>query len=246
MIIAIIQQSSIWGAVPGARSGGAEAFFRGTVAYPGEAASSSSPVERPVILRHEPCPAATTPPMVRWDGEGYDRRFRALAESGVDVHGEANFVMGRRPGTVLDAGCGTGRVAVELARRGVDVVGVDADPSMIATAERLAPGLSWVEADVGTLVLDERFDVVVMAGNVPLFTPPGTRADLVAGCARHLSPGGALVCGFQLGPSYRLEDYDSHCRMAGLELEERWSTWDREPFEAGSTYAVSVHRLPAG
>ena len=38
------------------------------------------------------------------------------------------------PTTVLDAWCGTGRVAVELARRGVRVVGVDVDASMLATA----------------------------------------------------------------------------------------------------------------
>ncbi|HWE71497.1 MAG TPA: class I SAM-dependent methyltransferase [Acidimicrobiales bacterium] len=177
-----------------------------------------------------------------WDGDTYQRRFDTLAASGVPVHGEADFVMGLHPATVLDAGCGSGRVAIELARRGIEVVGVDVDPSMIATARRIGPGLTWVEVDVGELDLGRQFDAVVMAGNVTLFTPPDTQALLVGGCARHLRAGGALVAGFQLDGRYPLEDYDRHCRDAGLELVERWATWDRQPFSELGDYAVSVHR----
>lgn len=177
-----------------------------------------------------------------WDGESYQRRFDTLATSGAAVHGEADFVTSLGPTTVLDAGCGTGRVARELAYRGIEVVGADTDPSMIATARRLGPDLSWVEADITGLDLDRVFDVVVMAGNVPLFTPPGTQAALVRGCARHLRPGGSLVAGFQLDQHYSVEEYDRHCQDAGLDLAERWATWDRLPFPGPSNYAVSVHR----
>jgi 2-polyprenyl-3-methyl-5-hydroxy-6-metoxy-1,4-benzoquinol methylase len=180
--------------------------------------------------------------MSSWDGEDYQRRFDALAASGADVHGEADFVAALSPASVLDAGCGTGRVAIELARRGIDVVGVDADPSMIDTARRRAPTATWVQGDMTAVDVGRRFEVVVMAGNVPLFTPPGTQAALVAGCARHLEPGGALVAGFQLDGRYRLEDYDAHCARNGLALAERFATWDRRPFAAGGDYAVSVHR----
>jgi len=177
-----------------------------------------------------------------WDGEEYQRRFDALAESGADVHGEARFVRALGPGSVLDAGCGSGRVAIELARHGVDVVGADADPSMVAAARARAPELTWVQADLAELDLDRTFDVVVMAGNVPLFTPPGTQAALVAGCARHVAPGGLLVAGFQLGRGYELAAYDRDADAAGLALVERWSTWDRDPFDPTAGYAVSVHR----
>lgn len=179
--------------------------------------------------------------MSTWNGEDYQRRFDALAASGADVHGEADFVAALAPASVLDAGCGTGRVAVELARRGIEVVGVDADPSMIDTARRLAPTLTWVHGDMADVELGRRFDAVVMAGNVPLFTRPGTQAALVAGCARHLAPGGALVAGFQLDGRYRLDDYDADCARHGLTLAERFATWDREAFANGN-YAVSVHR----
>ncbi len=178
----------------------------------------------------------------RWMPDRYQQRFDELAAAGQNVHGEADFVMELGPSRVLDAGCGTGRVARELARRGVEVVGVDPDPSMIAAAREHAPGLEWVEEDMARVDLGRTFDVVVMAGNVPLFTRPANRGPLVAGCARHLERAGALVCGFQLDRGYGLEEYDEHCRRAGLDCVERWATWSRDPFEGGD-YAVSVHRF---
>jgi len=181
-------------------------------------------------------------PEESWDGDRYQQRFDALAASGVEVHGEADFVGRWHPASVLDAGCGTGRVARELARRGVEVVGVDVDPSMIATARRLAPELEWVVGDLCALELRRRFDLVVMAGNVLLFTPAGTEADLVRSCARHVAEGGHLVAGFQLDRGYDLTEYDRHCRQAGLVLEGRWAAWDGEPWTVGGRYAVSVHR----
>ncbi len=183
-----------------------------------------------------------------WSGDRYQQRFDELAATGADVHGEADFVAGLGPASVLDAGCGTGRVARELARRGVGVVGVDPDPSMIATARQLAPDLTWYLEDMAGLSLGRTFDVVVMAGNVPLFTPASNRDQLVAGCARHLASGGSLVSGFQLDRGYGLDEYDEHCRRAGLTCVERWATWSRNLFRGGD-YAVSVHRPeqePAG
>lgn len=177
-----------------------------------------------------------------WDGETYQARFDRLAASGADVHGEATFVRAYAPATVLDAGCGSGRVAIELARHGIEVVGADVDASMLAAARQRAPELSWVENDLSTLALGRTFAVVVMAGNVPLFTPPGTEAALVAGVARHVAPGGRLVAGFSLDRGYAVEDYDAHATAAGLVLEERFASWDRAPWVPGGTYAVSVHR----
>jgi len=176
-----------------------------------------------------------------FDGKGYQERFDVLARSGVDVHGEATFVRSLGPASVLDAGCGTGRVAIELARHGIEVLGVDVDASMIAEARRRAPELQWLQADLVGLALGRQFDVVVLAGNVPLFAVLGTQTRLVASCAAHVAAGGALVAGFQLGRQYGLADYDATCGDAGLGLTERWAGWAREPYRPGSGYAVSVH-----
>jgi SAM-dependent methyltransferase len=175
-----------------------------------------------------------------WDGDDYQQRFDALAASGRYVHGEADFIRSFAPASVLDAGCGTGRVAIELARDGIDIVGVDIDVSMLTTARRLAPEIVWVESDLATLDLGRTFDVVLMAGNVPLFTAPGTEPALVAGVARHVSADGVLIAGFSLDRGYTLADYDAHTAAAGLTLVERFATWDRAPYADGD-YAVSVH-----
>jgi SAM-dependent methyltransferase len=182
--------------------------------------------------------------MTEWQGDEYQARFDALAAAGEDVHGEATFVRAYEPTSVLDAGCGSGRVGIELARHGIEVVGADVSASMLETARRLAPAITWVESDLTALELGRTFDLVVMAGNVPLFTPPGTEAALIAGVARHVAPGGRLVSGFSLGRSYSLAELDDHTEAVGLVLEDRFATWDRQPWTASADYAVSVHRRP--
>jgi len=172
----------------------------------------------------------------------YDERWRQLAAAGEDPHGEADLVASYRPASVLDGGCGTGRVGVELARRGIAVLGVDADADMVAAAVAKAPHLEWVAADLADLARPERFDVVVLAGNVVPYVEPDRRAAAVAACVGHLVPGGRLVAGFQLRAGWpTLGDYDRWCAAAGLEPEDRYATWQREPY-AGGDYAVSVHR----
>ncbi len=187
----------------------------------------------------------------RWQGSdvprgaAYDRRFEHLAASGVEVHGEAEFVDSYGPGAVLDAGCGTGRVAIELSRRGHPVVGLDVDPAMLETARAKAPDLPWVQGDLSdpTLDLGRAFAVVVMAGNVLIFVPTGAEGRVIANAARWLAPTGRLVAGYSLRPGgFGPTQHDALASRCGLVLEDRWSTWDRRPFGPGDGYAVSVHR----
>ena len=172
----------------------------------------------------------------------YDERWRRLAASGRNPHGEADFLDRFGPASVLDGGCGTGRVAIELARRGVDVVGVDVDDVMLAAARAKAPALAWVAADLAALDLGRTFDVAALPGNVMIFVEPASRGRVLRRLAAHLEPGGALVAGFQLGRGLELAEYDELAAGAGFELVDRHATWDGAPF-AGGDYAVSVHRL---
>ncbi|RLT35214.1 MAG: class I SAM-dependent methyltransferase [Chloroflexi bacterium] len=193
-----------------------------------------------------------TDPSNRWletrnvSGDSYDATYTRRAAAGEDVHGEANFVQRFAPSSVLDAGCGTGRVGRELARRGVDVVGIDIDPEMLGTARRTTPDLDWRLADLATVELSRAFDVVVLAGNVMIFLTPGTEGAVLANLARHLHPGGRLIAGFQLAPDrLPIARYDALAADAGLQPLERWSTWDGDAWTESSTYAVSVHQRPS-
>ena len=204
-------------------------------------------------------------PQTRWagltggaSGRDYAARFAAMAAEGKDMHGEATFCVplldeGAR---VLDAGCGTGRVAIRLTELGFDCVGVDVDESMLAVARETAPDIAWFQADLARVTSHDvgdpdPFDMVVLAGNVVPLLAPGTVADTVGSLLPLLRSGGLLVAGFGLDeahlprgcPVTHLADYDEACKEHGLELAERFASWDRDSFtgpEGG--YAVSVHR----
>lgn len=182
-------------------------------------------------------------PGSRWDGDragSYDDKWQRMAAQGQNPHGEVDFVQRFGPSSVLDAGCGTGRVAIELARRGIESVGTDLDPKMLSEARNKAPELEWVQSDLATLNLGRAFDVVVMAGNIVLFVEPGTEADVVAGAARHVADGGRLVAGFSLGHGVTPHDWEQWLGEAGLVTEARCATWDATPWSDTDTYLVSV------
>jgi len=82
--------------------------------------------------------------------------YRRLPER-ADEAGLIHDLLGE-PGTVLDLGCGTGRLAEPLAALGHAVTGVDNEPDMLREL-RLARG---VEADIERLDLGTRFDAVLL------------------------------------------------------------------------------------
>ncbi|MGW7230258.1 class I SAM-dependent methyltransferase [Streptomyces cyaneofuscatus] len=190
-------------------------------------------------------------------GEEYARRFARLAESGHDVHGEATFcaALVEPAARVLDAGCGTGRIAVRLAELGHRCTGVDVDASMLAVARRQAPGQEWLLGDLArtdTLGLRPDFDLVLAAGNVIPLLAPGTEAAVIGQLAAVLRPGGLLVTGMGLDAAhlplpeapFGLADFDAWCDRAGLTLRQRHATWSGDPYVPGCGYAVSVHVRP--
>lgn len=189
-------------------------------------------------------------------GEEYAERFAALERSGVDVHGEAALCASLVPvgARILDAGCGTGRVAIRLAELGYTCTGVDSDASMLAAARNASGQVEWVDGHLGDLddatLGDDPFDLVVMAGNVVPLLNAGTEATAIAQLAQRLAPGGSLVAGFGLDRAHlpssatvvRIDDYDIWCAAAGLVPVARWGTWDEQTFTVDGGYAVSVHR----
>ena len=177
-----------------------------------------------------------------FDGSEYQARFDDLAQRGVDVHGEADLVRSLHPHRSSTPAAAPAAVRHQLARHDIEVVGVDIDGSMLSVARTRAPDLEWVQADLSAMELGRRFDVVVLAGNVPIFCPEQARPALTRlappTCHRAVSwwPDSSSTGGThwaRRGPGV--------CE-AGLVLVERWSTWDRTPFGPKDAYAVSQHR----
>ncbi len=161
------------------------------------------------------------------------------------MHGEATLVAALvdPPGPVLDAGCGTGRVAVELARQGYATVGIDVDPALLDRARAKAPDLEWHLGDLAALpgtTAPGPFAAAVLAGNVMIFVAQGTEADVLANVAARAEPGGLVIAGFQLTGRLSLAEYDAAAAAAGLEPVTRFATWDRAPFLDGGDYVVTV------
>lgn len=99
------------------------------------------------------------------------------------------------PGTALEAGCGTGAEALELAAAGWDVTGADISPAALAAAaaeadkQPLAGRVTWVEADLVTWEPGRAFDLVT----TNYAHPAMPQLAFYARVAQWVAPGGTLL-----------------------------------------------------
>ncbi len=143
-------------------------------------------------------------------------RYYDLLYADKDYPGEVDYCLDRirrygvDPGLILDLGCGTGRHAIELARRNIRVCGVDFSEPMIRIAESkvselspvLAGGVQFLHADIRPLNLDQSFDAVVSLFHVLSYQVTNDDLQAVFAVARrHLNPGGLFVFDFWYGPA---------------------------------------------
>jgi SAM-dependent methyltransferase len=114
---------------------------------------------------------------------------------------EADLPLWRRlaadhTGPILDVGAGTGRVTLDLARRGHRVTALDHDPLLLAELERRATGLSiaTVRGDARSFELRERFQsIIVPMQTIQLLGGRAGRERFLSHAARHLRPCGVLA-----------------------------------------------------
>jgi len=105
---------------------------------------------------------------------------------------------GHELGPVLDAGAGAGRVALDLARRGHDVVALDRDSALLAELRRRAGALA-VQTIVGDArsfeLAGRRFGLILAPMQlVQLLGGPTGRGDFLRAAAAHLRAGGLIAC----------------------------------------------------
>lgn len=127
-----------------------------------------------------------------WSATLYDTRHDYVARYGAAL---LEWLAPRPGEVILDLGCGTGDLSVRIAQMGVEVWGVDADPTMLAQARAKFPDLRFLQADAMALPdFGRPFDAVF--SNAVLHWIPDL-ARLAEGLARTLRPGGRFVaeCG---------------------------------------------------
>jgi trans-aconitate 2-methyltransferase len=128
-----------------------------------------------------------------WDGQSYDRISGPMEALGREVLARLEL---RGDETVLDAGCGSGRITEALIERLPDgrVLAVDASQSMVDAARERLPGIDVRQVDLLELELDEPVDAILSTAT---FHWIGDHERLFARLRGALRSGGRLVaqCG---------------------------------------------------
>jgi len=118
--------------------------------------------------------------------------------------------------SVLELGCGVGRITSVLLARGYRVTAVDNSPEMLAHVPSPA---SKICANIEVLALETTFDAVIFASNLINIPDAAIRAEQLAKCRDHLKPTGQLIferddptwlADVQIGPLSRLGDIEMH------------------------------------
>ncbi|PYC64779.1 SAM-dependent methyltransferase [Streptomyces tateyamensis] len=106
-------------------------------------------------------------------------------------------------GPVLDAGCGPGKVTAYLAERGLDAVGVDLSPEMVAVARAAYPGVRFRQGSMAALELPDGGLGGVLAWYSTHHTPAEGLPAVYREFHRVLAPGGYLLLGGHVGDEVR-------------------------------------------
>ena len=184
----------------------------------------------------------------------YTDRFDKMIADGADLEGEARFVdaMAPRGAAVLDAGCGTGRIAAALARMGHRTIGVDKDAGLIDIAKRRYTGVPYLACDLLRLTPEAlrdaggpaAFDVIALPGNVMVYLAPGSEREVLGNLAGLLRSSGRIVAGFATDRDYTLKALCADAAAIGLTVEHTFATWQFDPVTEASDWVVTVLREP--
>ena len=98
---------------------------------------------------------------------------------------------------ILELGCGTGRVAIPLAKAGFRVTGIEYEADMIALMEKKEyprENLEVIRTDARSFSLDRQFDAILLTCNfINHFADAKDLADILACCRKHLKPAGQVI-----------------------------------------------------
>jgi SAM-dependent methyltransferase len=150
-------------------------------------------------------------------------------------------------GPILDLGCGTGRVALDLAERAFDVTAVDSDPALTAELARRARergvAVAVVTADVRAMSPGRSFPLAIAPMQlVQLLGGAPGRAAMLRGLRRHLVAGGRLAAALA-DPAAALADEDAAPPLPDVLERDGW-VLSSQPLDVRlEEHGVAIHRL---
>ena len=158
-------------------------------------------------------------------------------------------------GPILDLGCGTGRVALDLAGRGFDVTGIDSDPALIdalrVRARERGLQVDAVPADARSFELGTAFALVISPMQVvQLLGGADGRARMLESVRRHLRPGGRFAAALA-NPFDDWSETESLPPLPDVREQDGWvySSTPTAVHRADASFVIERHRQavsPAG
>ncbi len=188
--------------------------------------------------------------MITPDLQQYAQKMRDLAAAGVDLETDARFLDALLPrrARVLDLGCGIGAAVNALRRAGHLAWGIDTSGEVLQVAAELFDP-AWYRrmpvTDIGSAQLQQagliqRYDGLLMAGNVAAFLSARELAGVFRQAGALLDPQGVFILGTTAAVFGGPEDQDRAAEGTGLKLLGRYADWHLRPFTPDSPWCVSI------
>lgn len=159
--------------------------------------------------------------------EAYADHFAGVVpETAADLAMIADFLgLLPAPGTVLDAGCGTGRLFGLLGAQGRPVTGLDASAGMLARARRDHPGVPVVQGSLVDLPFPDEAFAGAFSWYSTVHVPDADLRRALAELVRVTAPGGPVLVACQTGSGVR----DIGGAFAPLSFDVTLPRWHRSP-----------------
>ena len=162
----------------------------------------------------------------------FDTQFqKQVASNDFDLNPFEKVALPFVHGHVLDLGCGMGNLSIEAARRGANVLAIDASSAAIeriqktALAENLA--IDGTLADIGNYEITGQFDTIIVIGLL-MFFERGKALALLADIQEHVADQGiAIINVLTEGTTFMgMFDADNYYLFGQSELEDRFKKWN--------------------
>jgi tellurite methyltransferase len=173
----------------------------------------------------------------------FDAQFRQqLARNDFALNPFEQVALPFLRGRVLDLGCGLGNLSVEAARRGSEVVAVDASETAIERIKAIALGESLkidaIQAEIETWPIAQKFDTIIAIGLLMFFRQEDALA-LLAGMQAQVADRGVIIVNVLTEGTTYLGMFEprNYYLFGPNELEERFKGWSillsrRDSFDA--------------